>query len=167
MTHKAETVTQPKPRCKLCGEMALTTKVVRGYKYDTSLGVYLVDGNSEFGYCENCKEEFVPGSLIAKWNKLILAELIKTHRTLSPPELRFVFAVLPYSQNELAKAVGKDRSTLSQYKTGKNPVDRLFDDFIKGVISDYLSGREDTLRRLQERQNDAPAREPERILRVC
>lgn len=153
-------------RCLLCGETAVGAKLVRDYEYRTPMGIVTIEGESRFDECRKCGEEFIPGELIDTWNRQILDSTVKMRRLLLRTELQFIFSVLPYSQNELAKAVGKERSTLTRYKTGENPVDPLFDDALKRIIADFLSGNEDTLNRLRARSQFNPDEEGIRRLKV-
>ena len=137
-------------KCKLCGSLALKPKVVTDYQYRTPMGIVTIDGKSTFQECGNCKEVFISGMLIDRWNRLIMSELAKKHGVYSAEELQFSFSILPYSQNELATATGKERSTLTKYKTGDNPIDKLFSNVLQNIIKDWLNNNSNTLDQLRE-----------------
>lgn len=153
-------------RCPTCGEMTLGIQVVKDYEYRTPMGIVVIEGDSRLEECRSCREVFVPGDLIDRWNRLVLESISKKVGVISAVELQFSFSVLPYSQNELAKAVGKERSTLTRYKTGENPVDPLFDDTLKQIIGDFLAGTETTIERLRSRATFVPHDETVRRLKV-
>ncbi len=138
-------------RCEVCEKGALRKKKVENYKYPTPMGIVTVDGTSEFEECSHCKEVFISGETITYWNRLILGRLVAKKGYLSPQELIFVFSVLPYFQTELASATGREKSTLTKYKKGANPIDPLFDHTLREIISDYLKGRADTIGSLTAR----------------
>ena len=143
-------------KCPACGEAALRKKSVQNYEYRTPMGIVTIERESRFDECGACGEVFIPGQLIDEWNHIILKQLHDRATVLTPEELQFVFSVLPYSQNELAKATGKDRSTLTKYKSGENPIDVLFDDALKQIIADWLEGKSETLDRLRSKSQFVP-----------
>jgi len=145
--------------CEICGAGPLRKIRVSNYLYKTSLGDIRIEGDQSLSKCVACKEVFVPGKLISKWNQNILRYLIEKKGPLSAQELKFAFAVLPYSQSEIAYATSKQRSTLSKYKTGVNPVDPLFDHTLREIIKDHLKGRRQTLGLLKARK-DSSVKEP-------
>jgi hypothetical protein len=153
-------------KCDVCGENAIQKKIVRNYEYPTPMGLVTIEGASEFESCGSCDEVFIPGALIDHWNRLILKTLLQSQTRYTPHELEFIFSVLPFSQSEIAKATGKDRSTLTHYKTGKNPVDPLFEDTLQQMIEDYLAGNETTMNRLIERSQFVIGDENPRKLKV-
>ena len=137
--------------CKLCNKGKLVQKSVRNYEYHTPMGIVTIQGLSKFTECQNCHNVLIPGSVIDDWNRLILTRLSEKQGIYSPAEVQFIFSTLPFSQNEIAKAMGKDRSTLTKYKTGENPLDPLFVDALQQMIVDHLQGKEDTIDRLRNR----------------
>ena len=138
-------------KCEICGSGKLQKKKVKNYAYKTSLGTITVAGTVEFLECDSCKENMIPGDLIQEWNGMILEHLATKKSFISPMELKFIFSVLPYSQAEIASATGKDRSTLTKYKTGENPIDPLFDHTLREIIVDYVGGRSQTFGLLKAR----------------
>ncbi len=138
-------------KCPVCEKGEIRLKPVKDYQYPTPMGLVTIDDEVQLEQCLACGEVFVPGVLIDQWNRLILQRLIAKHSRLNSIELQFIFSVLPYSQIEIAKATGKDRSTLTKYKTGENPIDPLFEDALQQIITDYLGGTDATLVRLKER----------------
>lgn len=138
-------------KCELCNKGTLKPKKVANFPYRTPMGIVSIEGESEFEECSFCKERLIPGELINYWNRTILEKLSKKEGLFTPEELQFIFSVLPYSQSEIAQAIGKERSTLTKYKSGENPVDPLFVDALEAVIQDYLAGHEKTLIRLRKR----------------
>jgi hypothetical protein len=138
-------------KCDLCEKETINVKKVANFPYNTPMGIVTIEGESEFEECAHCKEVFIPGKLLDSWNHLILEVLSKKEGFFTPKELQFIFSVLPYTQNELAQATGRERSTLTKYKTGENPVDPLFVDALQAVIQDHLAGNEKTLIRLRKR----------------
>ncbi|PIR22154.1 MAG: hypothetical protein COV44_09455 [Deltaproteobacteria bacterium CG11_big_fil_rev_8_21_14_0_20_45_16] len=146
--------------CEFCGEGSLKKKKVKNYKYNTSLGVITVEGEVSILECSSCKESFIPGELIARWNRSILKHLKEKATHLSPSELKFIFSVLPYSQSNIAEATGKDRSTLTKYKNGENPTDPLFDHTLREIIEDYIHDRTDTLEALTARHQPSGKERP-------
>jgi hypothetical protein len=138
-------------KCESCGKGSLKEKKISNYEYPTPMGLVTINGTNSFEECSNCGEVFIPGELIDKWNRLILESLGKKNSRFAPQELEFVFSVLPFTQSEIAAATGKDRSTISHYKTGKNPVDLLFEDTVQQMILDFIGGKDTTMTRLKER----------------
>ncbi|MBI3534387.1 MAG: hypothetical protein HY072_02725 [Deltaproteobacteria bacterium] len=138
-------------KCPLCEKESVHEKKVRDYKYPTPMGLITIEGHTKLEECKNCKEIFIPGALINEWNHLVLKRLSKKQSRFTPHELQFIFSILPYSQAELAQATGKERSTLTKYKTGENPLDPLFEDILQQILIDHLAGKETTLERLKER----------------
>jgi hypothetical protein len=152
--------------CELCKKGSLKLKKVTNFPYRTPMGIVTIEGESEIEECPSCKEIFISGELIDSWNRLILERLSKKEGLLTPEELQFIFSVLPYTQQELAQSTGRERSTLTKYKTGENPVDPLFVDTLQAVIQDYLAGNEKTLIRLRKRIEFRFAEEKIRKLKV-
>ena len=138
-------------QCELCGKESLELKRVLNFPYRTPMGIVTIEGESTLEECSFCEEVLVPGELINAWNRMILERLSKLEGFFTPEELQFIFSVLPYSQNELAQSTGRERSTLTKYKTGANPIDPLFVDALQAIIVDYLAGNEKTLIRLRKR----------------
>ena len=138
-------------QCELCGSASIREKRVKDYAYQTPMGLVTIDGDSVFEECEKCGETLISGNLINEWNNLILKTLSIKRGLFSKQELQFIFSVLPYSQNDLAKATGRERSTLTRYKTGENPIDLLFADELQQIIRDHISGNETTIQRLRDR----------------
>jgi hypothetical protein len=131
-------------KCENCGKGSLEKKKVLNYEYPTPMGFVTIDGTSEFEECPNCHEVFIPGELVDKWNRLILASLGKKTSRFTSEELEFIFSVLPFTQSEIAASTGKDVSAITHYKTGKNPVDLLFEDTIQQMILDFIEGKDNT-----------------------
>ena len=152
--------------CPLCGAMGMGVRAIKDHEFYTSLGTFVIEGQVLVDECKKCKEQFFSGELFGRWHRMILRLLLKKPRILSSAELRFIFSVLPYTQTELAKAVGKERSTLTRYKTGENPIDPLFDDALKQIIIDFLAGTETTLDRLRARDSIEVQDEPVRRLKA-
>lgn len=128
----------------------MKTKTVKNYPYATPMGTVIIEGKSVFEKNDN-GEVFVPGLLIEKWNHLILKKLALKKSTFTAQELQFIFSVMPFSQNELAQLMGKDRSTLTKYKNGENPIDPMFADLLQQIVGDHLNGNTKTIDRLKER----------------
>jgi hypothetical protein len=138
-------------KCEVCEKGTLVLRKVANFSYKTPMGIVTIEGESEFEECLSCKEVLIPGETINSWNRLILERLSKKEGLFTAEELQFIFSSLPYSQNELAQATGRKRSTLTKYKMGGNPIDLLFVDALQSVIQDYLAGNENTLIRLRKR----------------
>lgn len=136
-------------QCALCNGKIVETSI-KDYVYDTNLGDIVIKGVSKLDQCTECKNIFVSGQQMEQWNKELLKTLASKQRTLKPKEMIFAFSVLPYSQNEIAEAVGKDKSTLSKYKTGENRPDHSFDFLLKKIMRDFSEGRETTMNELRE-----------------
>jgi hypothetical protein len=146
--------------CAVCGKGPLKKKKVKNYAYQTPMGIVTVEGTSEFDECPSCKEVFIPGKSIDYWNRLILGRMVETKHFFTLSELKFIFSVLPYSQAEIATATGKDRSTLTKYKTAENPIDPLFDHTLRSIITEHLKGRSDTMGQLKARHEFVPDEAP-------
>ena len=153
-------------KCPICGASELAKKVVHNYEYRTPMGIITIEGDVKFDACSHCKEVFIPGELINSWNLQILGQLSNRPAILTSDELKFVFSILPYSQTEIAEATGKVRSTLTKYKTGENPIDRLFDDTLKSIVFDFLKGKRTTLDRLNSRAQFVPIGESIKSLKT-
>lgn len=138
-------------KCPVCQEGKMLDSTVTGYRYLTPMGFVTIDKKITLKECASCTEVTVPEELIAHWNHLILASLQDKRSLLTPTEVEFIFSVLPYTQDELATATGKDLSTLEKYKTGENPVDPLFEDALQQIIVDYLDGKDSAVARLKDR----------------
>lgn len=123
-------------------------KVVKDFIYQTPFGPVTIEGESVFSTGAETNELMIPGTLIDSWNQKILKKLLRNKSRFSAGELQFVFSVLPYSQNEIAIATGKDRSTLTKYKLGENPIDLLFDHTLREIVGDFLNGTDKTLKEL-------------------
>lgn len=136
-------------QCALCNGKIVKTPI-KNYVYDTNLGNIVIKGVSKLDQCTECKNIFVSGKQMEQWNKALLKTLASKKRTLNPKEMIFAFSVLPYSQNEIAEAVGKDKSTLSKYKTGENRPDHSFDFLLKKIMRDFSDGHDKTMHELQE-----------------
>lgn len=136
-------------QCALCNGKIVQTPV-KDYVYDTNLGDIVIKGISKLDQCMECKNIFVSGQQMEQWNRELLKKLASQKRTLKSKELIFAFSVLPYAQNEIAEAVGRNKSTLSKYKTGENPPDHAFDFLLKKIMRDYAEGREETMNELRE-----------------
>ena len=136
-------------QCALCNGK-ITQAPVKNYVYDSNLGEITIKGVTKLDQCTDCKNIFVSGEQMEQWNKQLLNKLAGRKRTLKPKELVFVFSVLPYSQNEIAEAVGRDKSTLSKYKTGENRPDHSFDFLLKKIMRDHAEGHEATMNELRE-----------------
>lgn len=136
-------------QCALCNGKIIEAPI-KDYVYDTNLGDIVIEGVSRLDQCTECKNVFVSGQQMEQWNKELLKKLAAKQRTLKPKEMIFAFSVLPYSQNEIAEAVGKDKSTLSKYKTGENRPDHSFDFLLKKIMLDFVEGHETTMKELRE-----------------
>lgn len=136
-------------QCALCNGKTVEASI-KDYVYDTNLGDIVIKGVSKLDQCTECKNIFVSGQQMDQWNKELLKNIAAKRRTLKPKEMIFAFSVLPYSQNEVAEAVGKDKSTLSKYKTGENRPDHSFDFLLKKIMRDYSEGHEKTMNELRE-----------------
>lgn len=136
-------------QCALCNGKTVPASI-KDYVYDTNLGDIVIKGVSKLDQCTECKNIFVSGQQMDQWNKELLRTLASKKRTLKPKEMIFAFSVLPYSQNEIAEAVGKDKSTLSKYKTGENRPDHSFDFLLKKIMRDYSEDHEKTMNELRE-----------------
>jgi hypothetical protein len=135
--------------CPLCNGQVVEANV-KNYVYDTNLGNITIKGDSKLPKCTECENIFVPGKQMEQWNKKLLKKLAATKRTLKPTELVFVFSVLPYDQKRIADAVGRDKTTLSKYKTGVNPPDHAFDFLLKKIMRDYAEGSGTTMSELED-----------------
>lgn len=136
-------------QCALCNGKIVESPI-KDYVYDTNLGDIVIKGISKLEQCAECKNIFVSGEVMERWNKALLKKLASRKRTLKPKELIFAFSVLPYDQTEIAAAVGKDKSTLSKYKTGENRPDHSFDFLLRKIMLDFVEGHERTMRELRE-----------------
>lgn len=137
-------------KCIYCDKGEYDEIEVRDYKYLTPMGYVTIEGDSQFLKCDHCSQVLIPGTLYEKWNKLILEGLIKKSGPIDNKELQFILSVLPYSQNQIAERMGKERSTLTHYKSGKNPIDRLFDFTLRKIIVDFLEGNSKTMDDLKQ-----------------
>ncbi len=136
-------------KCVQCENGSYAKNIVTNYKYLTPMGVVIIEGKSHFLKCEKCEHLVITGETYQKWNLLILKSLTEKSGALNAKDLQFILSVLPYQQKEIAEAMGKNKSTLTYYKNGKNPIDPLFDYAIRDVIRDFLVGGNETLTRLQ------------------
>lgn len=137
-------------KCVSCEKGNYSNVKVRNYKYLTPMGFIIIESESKFLKCNNCGQTLIPGETIKKWNHLILKGLAAKEGLINPKELQFILSTLPYEQKEIAEAMGKEKSTLTHYKNGKNPIDRLFDYALRNVILDFLDGSSKTLDHLKE-----------------
>ena len=152
--------------CVLCGKNAVTDIVVRDFKLPTEMGTVTIEGKSTFEKCRSCGETLVPGSSIDHWNRLILKRLASKQGYLTPEELQFIFSILPYTQAEIAKATGRERSTLTKYKKGTNPIDPLFDEALRRIVADHVRGSRETMEILRRRTTSLPGDERVRRIKV-
>lgn len=137
-------------KCIRCNEGEYADQKIRDYQYRTPMGIVTIEGESTILKCTKCGGTLISGEAYDKWNHLILKGLCEKHGLLDAKELQFILSVLPFSQNEIAQAMGKDRSTLTKYKNNTNPIDRLFDFALRQIILDFLNGNSNTLERLNQ-----------------
>jgi len=71
----------------------------------------------------------------------VLQAIAEGTGALSPMDLQFILSGLPYSQAELARLLGRDRSTLSKYKSGENPIDPLVASALREIVREFLAGQ--------------------------
>jgi hypothetical protein len=137
-------------KCVRCNKGRYADHKLRDYQYRTPMGIVTIEGESTILKCTKCDATLISGETYEKWNHLILKGLCEKRGLLDAKELQFILSILPYSQNEIAAAMGKDRSTLTKYKTAANPIDRLFDFALRQIIMDFLAGNSQTIERLKQ-----------------
>ena len=135
--------------CNRCGKGEMREIKVRDYRYKTNLGTVTVEGETVFEECHRCKYRPLSGPLLDLWNRRILRKLVDLHHLFAAKELQFIFSVLPYTQTEIAQAIGRDKGTVSKYKTGDQRIDKAVDALFRDIIEDYLEGNNNTMEALR------------------
>lgn len=111
---------------------------------------FCIRGESLLERCSECGVTLLPGELVTVWNRKILAALSKVRRPLRPEEIRFALSVIPYGQSDLAKAMSVERSTITRYKNGSNPLAGPADHLFRQFLEEFSEGREELFKRFSE-----------------
>ncbi len=136
-------------KCDRCGIGEMKNAPVKNYKYRTNLGTIVIEGTTVFKKCQKCGHMPLTGELIDRWNRNILKALLKVRHAFTSKELMFIFSVLPFTQKEIADAVGKDKGTITNHKTGKCKIDKSVNHLLREIIDDYVNDKKDTLEELE------------------
>lgn len=140
-------------KCDRCGKGEMKNAPVNNYKYRTNLGAVVIEGTTTFRKCQKCGYIPITGELLNRWNRNILKALLKVRHPFTSKELMFIFSVLPFSQKEIADAVGKDKGTITNYKTGKCKIDKSVNHLLREIIEDYVNDSKDTMEELESISN--------------
>lgn len=129
--------------CQVCGEGTMQSFEVKDYAYRTNMGPVTINGVSKFLRCDHCERESIPGTLILEWNRKLLGMLAVVRRELKPKEIVFALSVLPYTQTQLAKAMGLHKTAISHYKTGGHSLTGPADAMFRQFMAEFAKGRSD------------------------